>query len=73
MELEEWESLTSGSIVSNNKGKNHRVVLSYNSESRAMRLPSKSDRARNGYTVYCVGDRWMFKLVKVKVVNFKNK
>ncbi len=73
MELEEWESLTAGSIVSNNKGKNHRVVLNYNTKTKGMRIVSKGDRARQGYTVYCVGDRAMFKLVKVKVVNFKKK
>lgn len=72
MELEEWESLTAGSVVSNNKGKNHRVVLSYNTKTRGMKLVSSSDRGRKGYTVYCVGDRAMFKLVKVRVVNCKN-
>lgn len=73
MELEEWESLTAGSIVSNKKGKNHRVVLSYNPKTKGMKIVSKGDRARQGYTVYCVGDRAMFKLVKIKVVNYKKK
>ena len=66
MTKEEWNSIRPGSIVSNNKGKNLRIVLEAGGRSRSIRLPSTRDRARQGYTVYCSGDKYMFKLVKVK-------
>lgn len=63
MDKHEWYSLKPGSIVANNKGKNPRVVISV-STSGGIRLPSTRDRAGQGYTVYCSGDKYMFKLVK---------
>ena len=62
MTKEEWDSLKAGSIVSNNKGKNLRTVLC--AKNGSVTLPSDRDRARQGYTVYCSGDKYMFKLVK---------
>lgn len=62
MTKEEWDSLKVGSIVSNRKGANPRSVLSVGNGS--IKLPSTRDRAGQGYTVYCSGDKYMFKLVK---------
>lgn len=67
----EWESLTAGSIVCNNACKNHRVVLSFCKQTQTIRLPSTKDRAKQGYVTYCRGDKYMFKLVKMKIVNCK--
>lgn len=60
----EWFSLEKGSVVCNQKNKNHRAVLSANGNG-AIRLPS--DRTTRGYTVYCSGDKYMFNLVKIKI------
>lgn len=65
MTNEEWDTLRPGSIVCNRSGKNPRVVLEAGGRSRSIRLPSTRDRARQGYTVYCSGDKYMFKLIKV--------
>ena len=62
MDTAEWNSLRPGSIVSNRQGKNLRAIISVSRTS--IKLPSDRDRARQGYTVYCSGDKYMFKLVK---------
>lgn len=66
MTREEWYSLKPGSIVSNRKGTNHRMVLKVGA-SKSITLPTNRDWNRKGYTVYCRGDRNNFLLVKVRV------
>lgn len=66
MTREEWASLRPGSIVSNLRGTNHRVVLKVGG-SLGITLPTNRDWNRKGYTVYCKGDRNNFLLVKVRV------
>jgi len=71
MTTKEWNSLKEGSIVSNHKGKNQRVVIKWNPRSRCIKLPS--GRTKRGHTTYCSGDHGMFELVKVGIKNCKKK
>lgn len=61
MTLKEWISIKQGSIVSNTKGSNHRIVLE--ASYHGIRLPSKESRNKE-YTYITVGDKNKFKLVK---------
>lgn len=67
MTTSEWNSLTTGSVVSNKNGTNHRIVLKWNPGSRTIILPT--DRGWHGRrtTTYCHGDKANFRLVKIKV------
>jgi hypothetical protein len=65
MTTEEWLSLRPGDVISNQQGTNWRVVLSFKNGS--IRLPTDRDWAGKGYTVYCRGDKYLFKKTPLKV------
>lgn len=65
MTSEEWSSLRAGDVISNVHGTNWRVVLSVKNGS--IKLPSDRDWGHKGYTVYCRGDKYLFKKVPLKI------
>lgn len=67
MTTSEWNSLTTGSVVSNKNGTNHRVVLKWNPGSRTIILPTNRGWYGRRTTIYCHGDKNNFKLIKIKV------
>lgn len=67
MTREEWNTLEAGSVVSNLSGTNWRVVIEASNRSKSIVLPSDRDWNHTGRTTYCSGDKYLFKLVPVRI------